>query len=279
MLISDLKSKEEIDKLAFDWQKLQAPLRPSLSERLLFELIVKSLSNEQPGAEVLIIGDSPELRDLVARYHLRPVVAANDLRRILAMRRLRQHQGGLPEKIILTDWQQLDSVNATFPLVLIDLSLNSLGEWGDYEVVLGNIYRLLTKEGRLAVRVNIFNPARKRRTVGEIIDELKRCPQHFLSLLWEMALYSEISLYDNQSFRLNFGKFFRDEITKLYHQGLLSSAEWQKIYYPITTSLMTFPLIDKWEEILHILFKLEARRFADDYLIADSIPTYICRRR
>ncbi len=279
MLISDLKSKEEIDKLALDWQRLHAPLRPSLSEKLLFELIVKSLAAEQPGAEVLIVGDSPELRDLVARYHLRPVVAANDLRRILAMRKLREYQGGLPEKIILGDWQQLDSIDAIFPLVLIDLSLNSLSEWDDYEVVLGNIYRLLAKGGRLAVRINIFDPARKRRTVGEIVDELRRYPQHFLSLLWEMALYSEISLYNPQNFRLNFGKFFRDEITKLYHRGLLSPAEWQKIYYPITTSLMTFPLMEKWEEILHILFKIEARRFADDYLIADSIPLYICCKR
>ncbi len=279
MLISDLKSKEEIDKLAFEWQKLQSPLRPSLSERLLFELTVKSLANEQPGAEALIIGDSPELRDLVARYHLRPVVAANDLRRILAMRQLRQYQGGLPEKIILTDWQQLDSVKATFPLVLIDLSLNSLSDWDDYEVVLGNVYGLLTKGGRLAVRINIFNPARKRRAIGEIIDELRRYPKHVLSLLWEMALYSEISIYDPQNFRLNFGKFFRDEITKLYQQGLLSPAEWQKVYYPVTTSLMTFPLIDKWEEVLHILFKLEARRLADDYLLADSVPFYICRKR
>lgn len=122
---SELSEAESFARMIMKtWERVGTPLRPSEGECRLYEQYVERLAVDK-SARVLILGATPELRDIVLRHDLKPVSCDYDNRIWNAMTLMLKESGD--EDYIQCDWLQLPE-NKDYDMVLGDASLNMLPE-------------------------------------------------------------------------------------------------------------------------------------------------------
>ncbi len=275
---NQFKNKEAWQENAKLWQTYEPPLRPSAGELLIYDLAIQSLQTEPFTKKALLLGDCPELRDLLAKHKYNTTVVANNPIAIIAMNELLTYQGEKKEKVVIINWQDIDFAPNSFDLILSDWGLNSLPEWLDYTVVLNNISQVLKNEGNFITRLNIYQSAKKIRSVKQIMADFTKFPQYKFSWLVELELYSSISTYNEKTSQIDLGKFYRDEVTAAYHHGQMTFAEWQEFYYPFFDVIMTYPKQADWESLLQRFFNIVTIKYSGDYPFSDNCPLYICKK-
>ena len=62
------------------WQEISAPIRPSHKECSLYEKYIKEVAARNHNSKLLILGSTPELRDMAIRNDLVPVCCDHDIR-------------------------------------------------------------------------------------------------------------------------------------------------------------------------------------------------------
>lgn len=104
------------------WNQIGAPIRPSEEEcRLYEEYIRKAAGNHK--SKLLILGATPELRDLALHHSLKPVCCYHDIRVWQAMMFFMKHSG--EEKFIHLNWLEMSEKDRC-DIVLGYYSLNML---------------------------------------------------------------------------------------------------------------------------------------------------------
>lgn len=272
------KNKEAWQENAKLWQTYEPPLRPSPGDLLIYDLALQTFKGEPFSKKALLLGDCPELRDLLAEHQYNTTVVANNPIAIIAMNELLTFTGEKKEKVIIMNWQDIDFEPNSYDLVLSDWGLNSLTEWLDYTLVLYKVAQVMKNNANFITRINIYKPERKIRSVKQIMSDFAALPQHKFSFLLELEMYSTISTYNEKTFQIDLGKFYRDEVTAAYHNGQMTFAEWQEFYYPFFDVVMTYPRQADWENLLHKFFTITAVKYGGDYLASDNNPIYICQK-
>lgn len=272
------KNKEAWQENANLWQTYEPPLRPSAGDLLIYNLVLQNFKAGPFEKKVLLLGDCPELRDLLAQHQYHTTVVANNPIAIIAMNELLTFQGQKKEKVVIMNWQDIDFEPGSFDLVLCDWGLNSLSEWLDYTVVLHKVAKVMKDNANFVTRINVYQPDRKIRSVKQIMSDFIKLPQHKFSFLLELEMYSTISTYNEKTFQIDLGKFYRDEVTAAYHNGQMSFVEWQEFYYPFFDVIMTYPKQADWENLLKRFFLLQAVKHGGDYLASGNNPIYICQK-
>jgi len=271
----EFKNRQAWQENAKLWQTYEAPIRPSNGDLFIYNLVLQEIKKNNSCPQALLIGDSPELRDLLAQNGFSTTVVANNPLAILAMNELLTYRGSKKEKIVIANWQEMDFVPDSFDIVLSDWGLNCLTHWRDYTMVLASIAKFLKTNGRFVTRLNIFDSTRNKRKVEQIMVDFSKFSQHKFSFLIEMELYSDISTYLIDSFQIDLGKFYREEITAAYHQGRMTFAQWQDFYYPFFDVVMTYPEKQAWESLWSRFFSNLSIKYGNDYLLSDNNPIYI----
>ncbi len=261
------------------WKTYEPPIKPSAAELLIYDLVASSKAGEPFSSRALVLGVSAELRDLLAEHQFKTTVVANDVNTIIAMKQLLTYTGEKKEKVVVTDWQQMDFGEKKFDLVVSDWGLNSLSSWREYTVVFDRVDKLLAPEGMFVIRLNVFNPDEKIKKVKEIMKEYKINPKQKFSFLMQMEMYSEITTYNKETYQINLGKFYRDKITEAYHDGKMTFEEWQDFYFPFFTVTLTYPDKYAMEKLLRSFFDVSAIRYGGDYLFSENEPIYVCKKK
>ncbi len=272
------KNKEAWQENAKLWQTYEPPLRPSPGDLLIYDLALQTFKGEPFSKKALLLGDCPELRDLLAEHQYNTTVVANNPIAIIAMNELLTFTGEKKEKVIIMNWQDIDFEPNSYDLVLSDWGLNSLTEWLDYTLVLYKVAQVMKNNVNFITRINIYKPERKIRAVKQIMSDFTTLPQHKFSFLLELEMYSTISTYNEKTFQIDLGKFYRDEVTAAYHNGQMTFAEWQEFYYPFFDVVMTYPRQADWENLLYKFFTITSVKYGGDYLASDNNPIYICQK-
>lgn len=104
------------------WQDISAPIRPSEEECNLYEEYVKRAAIDGR-SKLLILGATPELRDIALRHNLKPVCCDHDIRVWEAMKLFMEESG--EEDYFHLDWLEI-SEDARYDIVLGDGSLNMI---------------------------------------------------------------------------------------------------------------------------------------------------------
>jgi len=104
------------------WREVKQPIRPSESELQFYESFVEKVSRRE-NPEMLILGATPEFRDMAIKHGMKPVCA--DLEQPIweAMKHFMKEQG--EEEFLLCDWLKLPE-DRKFDLVIGDGPLNML---------------------------------------------------------------------------------------------------------------------------------------------------------
>ena len=272
------KNHEAWQENARLWQTYDPPLRPSEGDQAIYDLILKNNPDEPYEKKALILGDCPEIRDLLAVYQYSTTVVVNNPNAIIAMNQLLKFHGEKKEKVVIMNWQDIDLPAESFDLVISDWGLNSLNEWLDYSQVLFQAKKLLKIGGQAVFRVNTFDSTRKKRSPAEIMKDFAKLPNYKFSFLLELEMYSTISTYNPESYKIDLGKFYREEITKAYHDQQLTFTEWQEFYYPFFTVTMTYPEKQEMEKLFNNFFKVEGIKYGNDYPMSSDNPIYLGKK-
>jgi hypothetical protein len=272
------KNHEAWQENARLWQTYDPPLRPSDGDQAIYDLIFKSGAGVAYEKKALILGDCPEVRDLLAVHQYEITVVANNPNAIIAMNQLLRFHGEKKEKVVIMNWQEIDLPADNFDLVVSDWGLNSLNEWLDYSQVLYQAKKLLKIGSQAVFRINTFDATRKKRSPAEIMQDFSKSPKYKFSFLLELEMYSTISTYNPESYQIDLGKFYKEEITNAYHDKQLTFAEWQEFYYPFFTVTMTYPEKEEMEKLLNSFFKVEAIKYGNDYPMSGDNPFYLCKK-
>ena len=166
-------SKKKKQKLTWQtgvaewWSKYMPPARPSKSELKIFEDYIEKAPKQ---GEILILGCTPELRDLVLKYQRRPVSADLNPKNFSALKKLMKYQGR--ERFIQGNWLKLKEKNK-FDLVIGHLSFNML-PFSNWDRLIRIIYRSLRPKGKLIHAVSVRYPKDRCKNILDIFKGYRR---------------------------------------------------------------------------------------------------------
>ena len=135
MINVNLNNREVWQENTELWETYEPPIRPSQGELLIYDLALSAQAGQPYSKRALVLGDSPELRDLLASHKYHITVVANDFDAIIAMNQLLEYKGDRQEKVVIMDWQDMDFTDQSFDIIVSDWGLNSLLHWRDYTMV------------------------------------------------------------------------------------------------------------------------------------------------
>jgi SAM-dependent methyltransferase len=137
---------------AADWQKRRSPWRPSKGDISLYK---KSIDEKLPG-QILILGATPELRDLIASTDTRVVLIDICPEMIASTSRLLAVSRPEDEKHVVADWRKMPFPDSSFDVIVGDFFwwLFSVANQG---LLRDEIARVLKPDGILVSRIHFCN--------------------------------------------------------------------------------------------------------------------------
>ncbi len=180
------------EHLVDGWESVTSPSRPSPGDVAIYHEFLAKTGNAGP---VLVLGSTPELRDLTAtagagRVHL----ADLSYRMPLAMLRFTQHVDPLEEVWIRASWLELPFPAEFFGAILGDLALQQLMPEAEPRL-LAKIAALLKPGGTFITRCQVLDETVFDGDVGTIVARFRDRPLtdwqkvHFIAsrILWRFA--------------------------------------------------------------------------------------------
>jgi ubiquinone/menaquinone biosynthesis C-methylase UbiE len=212
------------------WKKFIPPIRPSIKEQRIYEHYFDKIKNRR-NVKVLILGVTPELRNLVSKSYCNCIVIDFHSVMIKAMNHIikeSRYNRGNKEFVIKGDWFCMPFQSHEFDLILGDCSLNSLrrNELGPLFEELG---RLLKIDSYLCMRIVTIPNKLQRQRICDIF-EMNRMKNQVISQnifedLYLQILFS-VEAYNTNTKRSSISKA-RKEWRKLYFDNKIAKQEYE----------------------------------------------------
>ena len=286
--------KEKIDNIAWQsnaekwwynfWSKCQEPWRPSKKEIIFWDKTIQQILKKKGSIQVLILGATPEFRDLLAKYKNIKVTLLDinpPVKR--AMDRLCKKKNE-NEKLVLGNWLDVAKI---FPPRSFDVVMNDEGFENVYftkhNLLLKNIAKVLKKDGyflmgRLCMKDAFKHPL----NFTTLFKKYQKNPEFFhnfhnrVNYLYRLACSSQSRAYDHKKQGVKVG-ILADEIIeknkKLYNTKYLMwtpEVDWQgpalHSYIEVDLESLTkmksmiekyFKIEKKYQDLFHPLMKLK----------------------
>lgn len=131
-----------------------AVTKPSDSELFVFERHLENLAKQRKDARILIIGSSPELRELAARMNVHATVVANDLeiieRTTMLMKKKNKDEEWLEGDIIM-----LPLKKKSFDMIFGDHVISNVSPFNK-EKFYERMREILKRDGSVVIRSLVF---------------------------------------------------------------------------------------------------------------------------
>jgi SAM-dependent methyltransferase len=199
------KMKENWRKMANAWAKYTPPGKPSTNEISFFEQEIKKELEHNKNIKALVLGSTPEFRDLLAKYCVDTTVADINPDSIKAMTSLMNLKNP-NETVIISDWLTMPLENNTFDFVLSDSAQDNI-KFEEFEAFFEKIAQVLKPEGRW-----FFGAVNLRRnnqiSFDDYINLYKNNPayfndfRNFLLRIFQLAYNPEFYNEKNRTFDL-----------------------------------------------------------------------------
>lgn len=151
--------------------------------------IAKVLSKQGKSARVLLLGATPELRDLVLDYNVQ-LVSLDVVPKILEdMSTLMKHKNDVHEVRVIGDWRDMPFAEKEFDFILGDGITNNIIV-SDHDQLWKEFARVLKDDGYILLRDSVAQPLHQRHSIGEIINTAHRKKWHKYDLWFEIYFYS-----------------------------------------------------------------------------------------
>lgn len=247
--------------IANNWKLFTPPWRPARENIDYYEKILKQTIKNITQPKALILGSTPEIRDMIAKYkNIEVVVADYNMEMILAMNELLTKKNFSNERWIKTSWVDMPLEKGYFDIIIGDYVISQLPE-NLTNKFLNHIKSLLKINGRFITRVCYYDP----KIAMNFFDLIK----NFQKIKPKNQAISDLAAYicfEKKScikkgglfvFQLPLLKKQRDIYEKKYGKNVWL-AGLDRVFSPYTKEWFFYDLKNT-EKILKKFFKIEGR--------------------
>lgn len=252
------KTKQKLlvqDYIAF-WKSLCPGIKPVPSAIWFWESKIERLAKKNRNLKALILGVTPEIRDLLSKYQIDTVCLDFNPIMAEAMTHLVKKKNQR-EKIVIGDWLKMPFPQNNFDLVIADCPQDNL-PYQKFNLLFQNIYRVLKPDGYLMLGTTYFKGFQEAINLKQYIKIYRKNSKAFKDLSYKyyylMRLSSHKDFYNQQDKVVDWPKI--DEKLKLLYRGKeLTKRELDGL--KIATDKLKLSLACKWtwitsEEFLEV---------------------------
>ncbi|MDP1833474.1 MAG: class I SAM-dependent methyltransferase [Candidatus Moranbacteria bacterium] len=219
--IQRTRMRENWKELAKAWAKFMPPGKPSVGEIAFFEQEIKNKLENNKTPCALILGSTPEFRDLLAKYGINTTIVdinPDSVRAMTSLMALKNEK----EKVVISDWLNMPIKDGTFDFVMSDSAQDNI-KFSEFEAFFEKIARVLKPGGEWffgAINVHRDDVI----SFKEYVDSYKNNPgkfndfRYFLLQIIRLAYNEEFYNEENRLF--DFHKI-ELKIKELADKGLL----------------------------------------------------------
>lgn len=183
----------------------------------------------------LVLGATPELRDIVLSYNHHLTTVDHDAKMIAAKSKLMHYQHHPNETVVIADWLAIHFPDNTFDVILGDGVLTALNQ-EDQKTLLDILHRILKPTGYLLLREGAVLHRRPRYDPTVHVHQYRSGQYTLFDLFFGLRLYNQNFQSIDAKTRKTYLKDFKEKIEHYFQQGVLSSDE-RKRLYAIATEL------------------------------------------
>jgi len=265
------------------WDRYTSPFRLSLKDIENYSLILKRLKKKK---KILILGSTPEIREILTKYDSSVVIADSSFQMISGMLVFGPLIDQSKENWIRSDWMSLGSFlkNKYFDVILGDLFLRNI----DLELqdeCLKKISKLLKKGGYLITRIHFLNEDFIKLSSNKIIKSVfkeykyKRIKTELLEDLIASRLFDKNTDFGSKKVSkkafLNDIERYKKSAKNKKEKSVLNNVL-EKWAGERTWVQRTSKEIDK---LLSKYFLIRDMKISDDYKDSEFYPIYILRKK
>jgi ubiquinone/menaquinone biosynthesis C-methylase UbiE len=264
---------EEIwSKMSNDWAVGVPPWRPSKGEINIYEDYVQKILHKCNGkCKALIMGSTPELRDMLAKYEIDVTLVDINPNMARAMTELLEYSDG-KEKIVNANWLNMPIKESQFDIILCDQGLHHIF-FEDWEKQLTEVSRLLKNEGYFLNGI-VTVEEKEKITAAKIVNILKNTTFSLEdSFYYGYRLWCSIPDVEER-------KFYKDceviiqEYERLYGEEKIDKKEMEMLIIPffIKGLKVVMPIKSAVDQMLGKYFTIKSVRVNFEH------PAFTCHK-
>lgn len=184
------------------WSKTEPPMRPSKRDIRFWEKKIIKIKEKKPNLKALVLGCTPEIRDMLARQKVSTFCLDVHRSMYLVMGQLTKHKNK-KEEFIQGNWLEADKIfqKNSFDLVCGDTPHCNLSfkDWPRFFKIIANVLR---PKGYLLLSTEIMLDFEHKLTIEEVLKKYKKQPEYFKDYKnrhWALfRLQGETEVYDKK---------------------------------------------------------------------------------
>jgi SAM-dependent methyltransferase len=286
-------AKATLDATSYAWKQIaenwetyfSPPSRPSVQEVQKYKEWVQELFHGRQGLKGLVLGATPELRDIFNELKFQTHAIDINMEMILALEGLVKHKN--PDEVLIkANWLTNPLASEYFDVILGDAVLPNI-PWEKRKEFYKQIVRLLKPQGYFINRAFFIPEKKKYHTIDEILAKFsskKTSNRTALELVFEI----QILTWDPHDHLGSMGKV-REVVEKLrkndgfhYESHELNKTlniVWSYWVGSVSKKVWVYPYKKEEEAEYHNYFTIEKTFSAKDHPYGDITPMYLLRLR
>ena len=265
--------KQWTPQLAEQWKMFVPPARPSISELAVIEKHLLQFVKERRNFRLLILGSTPEYRDLALTYFVDYACVDYNKQNFLELGKYMYHRDS-EKNVIEGDWHSMTFSNE-FDMVIGDFA-SAVIPVSDHDVFFGNIYRAL-RQGGMCILKTALREGNKRPNHKEMVERYRNERSYlnpFPGMLFDVLLMN----YDFEKDTMDCSITL--EALKNSHEiGIFNDYEFDEIAKRLIANgklHINVPLKNEFIKNLQKIFHVEITSGSDWY--KDGIPLILLRK-
>jgi len=202
---------EQIKEIAKMLEQIGFPARPTKNQLLLYKETIYKTCKAQKNPEVLVLGATPELRDISIKHGCKVTAISPGQTALAAMTYLMKYKNHPCNNTIESNWLNMPLANNTYNLVLTDIAL-TCNPCENHEPILQEVHRVLKPGGVFFLRSFDMLDHEKKPDAFDLIDQWrtgKICANDFIYISSRASLEKNNNI--NQARNLKLFKEYAQE--------------------------------------------------------------------
>jgi hypothetical protein len=254
------------------WKLLTPPGKPSKSELAVFEGYVKRLKRTK-NAKILILGSTPELRDLSLKHGIKPIVIDYHPENFYHLKKLMKYMG--EERLINSDWRKIN-LSGKYDLIMGDIAFNMV-PLRDWPKMFKGLSDVMKKECLVVHRMWMRIPG-KFETWDEVAESHRK--RKHIGIMRSLIYPLVQNFYDDKKRVVHYSQVIVPGVKRMYEHGFLDKKDYEVVYkcwhpYKMPNSPETRR---RTEHVLRRYFKIKDIKYGRDWF-REFCPIYILSKK
>ncbi len=264
-----MKNYDRYNDIVEVWKTYVFPARPSPEEMVLFDILMRG----QEGKKLLILGATPEFRDLGVRNKLRVTCADINPNMFEGMKKIMEEEND-SEEFVECSWLEMPFEDETFDIVFAEQSINII-EVKYFDDFLKEVGRVLKKGKNFILKT--INPNKD--CEDKIIKDYKE-QKRDIPYLYDKLLNLKKNYHNGQVGHRTLKEIF-DKILKEQKISKEEYDDFFKVWGGLVESDLRLNAIDKdeMETKIRRYFKIKERIYGDDFKKHELHPIYVLTKK